>query len=260
MGGDGPMGQQNGRLTLTENDQATGEKAVLVGPKGIGGGVEQGRGDNAHFLDDDFDVLEVAIDVGGGAIGAEAVVSKDEGEAGNPIMGLDGHAKPTFTIFEAGQGFVEIAGFGGVIGVKLDVLKNLATIDADGTVAHGTAAEDVERGNVGELAGHHVNAQGSAGFVDKFGVAEADADGRILVEVGDVVGEFVGVPEVVAIEKGDVVAGGAAQTGVAGASRTTVGLLNDLDTGIVELLTDLKAAIGGTVIDNDELEVSIGLV
>ncbi len=248
-------------FAIFERNGATGCESELIGAKCVFAGIHYFGRMGPGFFYKDLHVVNVLIHISGAAAVVNAVEGQNFGDAFNGKAGLDGHAEPAFDIFEAFHPFVEVEVFDGAVEVvlKFDGFKDFATIDADGAVTEGTAAQHVAGANVFELFRGHVDAETIGIGVDEFGVAKANADMGIAVEVGDVTGQFFGEPEIVAVDEGDVVAGGVANAGVAGAGRTAVFLVDDADAIVDELLADFDAAIGRGIINNNDLEIAIGL-
>ena len=85
-------------------------------------------------------------------------------------------------------------------------------------------------------------------------------EARLLIgfEQRDLAGKLLRVPPVVGIEKGDVLAVGFLNGPVARGAKTPVGVLHIKD-ALSEAGGDGRSVIGGAVVDDDDLDVRVGL-
>jgi hypothetical protein len=84
-----------------------------------------------------------------------------------------------------------------------------------------------------------------------------EVEGGAVREIEEVVVQGAVAQSVVGIKEGDDIAGGMVQPGVAGSAETAVGLMDDGDERLVgcPCIAYVTAAIGGAIIDEDDLEV-----
>ena len=140
---------------------------------------------------------------------------------------------------------------------KLNVVKEGASEEFTSN-SHGETVLG-EHGLQGALGGE---AGGEMGVRDKVfatvGVNFADgADGEFgMVTPNEAVevGEEVGRDGVVGVNEGDELAVAESETGVAGAGKTLVGLVEDAGAGVAgrEAVADVAADVGGTVVNEDD--------
>ena len=148
-----------------------------------------------------------------------AVVDEDVAVVADAVAG-GGEAEPAVEVFAGAKGVVE--------------LKLLEDVGAGKDGDEDVAAAGEEGGGGGLADGgadRHVVLAGVDGVAKEEGVAVDDVEFGMGGEVGDLALEVVGLPEVVAVEERDEIAGGGAEAGVAGAGEAAV-FLDEVDDAV----------------------------